>query len=261
MSSRSTTLVRRFSVTPSARLALVALLAGSVLTACSSKERAPDTTRGGSAGGGAPAPAPANAVAAAAPTIASLPGALTKPIDQYTGDEFYDFVQKLKWGGGVEKDRRCKGNPGCGGTNPSRRTKVRLDAVDGQDSLTTAPPANGVVAVRAINRGTLDEERYGFKADKKYEYYAIVLPGTGGNGTWRIEELDTTPGARKHTSFGTGTFTPCNHPYQPGRANRANFYTCAESPGAGSVQRSNLMAAAPTDPPMWMGCASGCCTI
>jgi len=115
--------------------------------------------------------------------------------------------------------------------------------------------------VRAINRGTLDEERYGFKADKKYEYYAILLPGTGANGSWRIEELDTTPGARKHSSFGTGSFEGCNHPFRPGRVNRANFYTCADSPGADSVQRSNLMMfSAPTDP-IWIDCAAGCCIL
>ena len=63
-------------------------------------------------------------------------------------------MQRLKWGGGVEKDRKCKGNAGCGGTNPSRRTLVRVDAVDGQDSISaTTVPANGVIAVRAINRG------------------------------------------------------------------------------------------------------------
>lgn len=262
MFSRSTTLVRQYSVNSTARLALVALLAGSALTACSSKERAPDTARA-SSGGGAPPPAPANSVAAAAPTVASLPGALTKPIDQYTGDEFYDFVQKLKFGGGVEKDRACKGDPGCGGTKPSKMTKVRVDAVDGQDSIsTTALPANGVVAVRASNKGTLAEERYGFKADKKYEYYAIVLPGAGANGSWRIEELDTTPGARKHTSFGTGTFEGCNHPFRPGRVNRANFYTCADSPsGTDSVQKSGLaMFAAPTDP-IWIDCQAGCCIL
>ena len=262
MFSRSTTLVRRYSVISTARLALVALLAGSALTACSSKERAPDTAAAGSAAGGAPAPAPANSVAAAAPTVASLPGALTKPIDQYTGDEFYDFVQKLKWGGGVEKDRKCKGNPGCGGTKPSQTTKVRVDAVDGQDSITTTTlPANGVVAVRAINRGSLDEDRYGFKADKRFEYYAIVLPGTGANGSWRIEELDTTPGARKHTSFGTGTFEGCDHPYRPGRVNRANFYTCANSPsGPDSAQKSNLVMFDASDP-IWIDCARGCCIL
>jgi hypothetical protein len=254
--------VRRNLVIPRARLALAARLAGSAVVACSSRERAPDSARAGAAAGGAPPPAPASSLAAAAPNVASLPGALTKPIDQYTGDEFYAFVQQLKWGGGVEKDRACKGNPGCGGTKPSQKTRVRVDAVDRQDSIaTTTLPANGVVAVRAINRGTLDEERYGFKADKKYEYDAIVLPGTGANGSWRIEELDTTPGARKHTSFGTGTFEGCNHPFRPGRVNRANFYTCADSPGADSVQRSNLtMFSAPTDP-IWIDCLAGCCIL
>jgi hypothetical protein len=243
------------------RFGLAALLACSALTACSSKERTPDSARAGSGAGGAPPPAPANSVAATALTVASLPGTLTKPIDQYTGDEFYDFVQKLKWGGGVEKDRPCKGNPGCGGTKPSQKTKVRVDAVDGQDSISAATvPANGVVAVRAINRGQLDEERYGFKADKKFEYYMVVLPGTGENGRWQFEELDTTPGARKHSSFGTGTFKPCNHPFRPGRVNRANFYTCAGSQTADSVQTSNLMMFVVPDP-IWLGCGRGCCVV
>jgi hypothetical protein len=257
MFPRTLTIVKRFSVTA----VLVALVAGSVLTACSSKERAPDTARAGSTAAGATPPAPANSVAATTPT-AVLPGTLTKPIDQYTGDEFYDFVQKLKWGGGVEKARKCKGDPACSGTKPSKETKVRVDAVDGQDSITTtALPANGVVAMRAINRGSLDEERYGFKADKKFEYYAIVSPGTGENGTWRVEELDTTPGARRHTSFGTGTFQPCNHPFRPGRVNRANFYTCEGSLAADSAQTSNLLMFAASSDPIWFDCARGCCIL
>ena len=118
---------------------------------------------------------------------------------------------------------------------------------------------DGVVSVRAINRGTLAEDRYGFKAEKKFEYYMIVLPGTGGSGRWQFEELDTTPGARKVTTFGAGTFKPCNHPYRPGRVNRANFYTCADSPSGDSVQTSNLkMFSKPTDP-IWVDCAAGCC--
>jgi hypothetical protein len=90
----------------------------------------------------------------------------------------------------------------------------------------------------------------------------IVLPGTAGNGTWRFEELDTTPGARRHTSVGTGTFRPCNHPYRPGRVNRANFYTCENSPIASdSVQRSNLMMFNPLTDPIWIDCAAGCCIV
>jgi hypothetical protein len=247
---------------PAARLGLAALLVSSTLSACTSKERAPDSARADSTAAGATPPAPANSLATTPSSTASLPGALTKPIEQYTGDEFYAFVQALKWGGGVEKDRKCKGDPSCDGTKPSKQTKVRVDAVDGQDSISaTTVPANGVVSVRAINRGALTEDRYGFKAEKKLEYYMIVLPGTGGSGRWQFEEVDTTPGARSHISVGTGTFTPCNHPYKAGRVNRANFYTCADSPSGDSVQRSNLMMfSKPTDP-IWIGCAAGCCIV
>lgn len=233
------------------RLGLATLLAGATLAACTSKERAPDSAR---------AATDSSAAAAPSPPRAPLPGQLTKPIDQYTGDEFYTFVQGLQWGGGAERDRKCKGNPQCDGTNPSQHTVVRVDAVNGQDSISaTTVPANGVVAARALNRGALDEERYGFKANRRLEYYMIVLPGNGGNGRWQFEELDTTPGARRHTSIGTGTFKPCNHPYRPGRVNRANFYTCANSPVVDSVQKSNLMLFDPPTDPVWIDCAAGCC--
>ena len=91
------------------------------------------------------------------------------------------------------------------------------------------------------------------------EYYLIVLPGNATNGTWRLEELDTTPGARRHVSVGSGTFTPCNHPFRPGRVNRANFFNCADSHMSDSVQRSGLRMFAPDKDPLWMNCAEGCC--
>lgn len=242
-------------------MSVVALVVAA-LAGCTAKESPRDSARADSASTGATPPAPANTLATAPPSTAALPGALTKPIDQYTGDEFYQFVQRLRWGGGVEKERACKGNPGCGGANPSRLTRVRVDAVDGQDSISAATvPANGVVAVRAVNRGELVEDRYGFKPQRNLEYYVIVLPGAGPNGTWRMEELDMTPGARRHTSFGEGTFRACNHPYRPGRVNRANFYTCEGSLTADSLQRSNLMLFAPSKDPVWIDCALGCCII
>ena len=244
----------------STRLGVVALVTAA-LAGCTAKEAPRDSARADSAAAGGASPTPANTLSGAPPSTA-LPGALTKPIDQYTGDEFYEFVQRLRWGGGVERERQCRGNPGCSGENPARLTRVRVDAVDGQDSISApAVPANGVVAVRAINRGDLVEDRYGFKPERNLEYYVIVLPGAGPNGTWRIEELDTTPGARRHTNFGTGTFRPCNHPYRPGRVNRANFFTCANSPAADTVQRSNLMMFAPPRDPVWIDCAAGCCII
>jgi len=250
--------VRRHIAVPLAACARVGIVVVALsIAACAPKDKAPDTARADS---GAGAPPPPNTLATIPPAAATLPGQLTKPIDQYSGDEFYELVQHLKWGGGADRERACKGDPGCGGEKPSKHTLVRVDAVDGQDSLSAlGVPTNGLVAIRALNKGSAVENRYGFKPEKKLEYYLIVLPGGKDAGTWRLEELDTTPGARKHSSAGTGTFKPCNHPFQPKRVNRANFYTCADSHMSDSVQKAGMVMFDPKSDPLWTSCAQGCC--
>ena len=54
--------------------------------------------KGSEKAAGKPESTAAAAPSAAAP--AQPPGTLTKPIDQYTGDEFYALTQQLKYGGG-----------------------------------------------------------------------------------------------------------------------------------------------------------------
>ncbi|MEO8561522.1 MAG: hypothetical protein ABI601_05575 [bacterium] len=234
---------RLIAVPRSAYVRVGIVLAALSLTACKPKDRGPDTAKSDTTA-----------------TAPKLPGQLAKPIDQYTGDEFYALVQGLTWGGGVQRPRACKGDPGCDGTTPSKSTTVQVDAVDGQDSLTAiGGPADGVVAIRAVNTGSLVEDRYGFKPGKNVQYYLIVLPGTDSAGTWRLEELDTTAGARRHSSAGTGTFRPCNHPFLPKRANRANFYTCPNSRMNDTSQKAGLLLFAPLKDPLWMDCAQGCC--
>jgi hypothetical protein len=191
-----------------------------------------------------------------------LPGALAKPVAEYSGDELYDFTHRLAFGGGAERDRKCKGHADCESSDlkKRKRSKVRVDAVNGQDALdVTAVPRNGVVAIMAKNNGDHDEALYGMRPDKKLEYYLIVLPGTGGDAKWQLEELDTTPKARRHTQVGSGVFKGCGHKWRPGRTNRANFYTCANSPSADSTQTSGLLLQDAGTDPMWMYCKLGCC--
>ena len=146
--------MRRLSiVAPSARVLLATLAAGVTLAACTPAERAPDSARAAADSNAAtpsPSASPAPSTAAAPGTIAAaapLPGALTKPIDQYTGDELYELVRRLQWGGGVERQRNCRGNAACQGAQPARRTPVRVDAVNGQDSVSAINvPTNGVLA-------------------------------------------------------------------------------------------------------------------
>lgn len=235
------------------RRAHVALVSAAALVAlaCSKSDAPPvDTAK----------PAATAATPGAAPNRKAMPGDLSKPIDAYTGDEFHDFVKKLSFGGGHERDRKCKNDPGCGGSKPTKHTKVLVDAVTTQDSIA---PSNthqfGVVYVRAINKGDAPEERYGMLPGKQYEYYMIITADSGGKGMqWRLEQLDTTPKARKHSRIGSGQFVSCNHAFVAGA--RADFKTCANAASAkDSTVRLGLALQAIDGDPIWASCAGGCC--
>ena len=190
-----------------------------------------------------------------------MPGTLTKSIDAYTGDEFYDLVKKLSFSGGQDRQRNCKNDQGCGGASPTKHTNVRVDAVTTQDSIDASSAGQyGTVYVRALNKGGAPEARYGMLPGSKYEYYMIITADSTGRGMrWRLEQLDTTPKARAHSSFGTGAFVPCNHKWAAGA--RADFKTCANAASAhDSVIRLGLALQAGGGDPIWAECAMGCCT-
>ena len=237
------------------RAAAIAL----VTTSCSSRERRQTDTN--AAGGGATAsanqaaPSPARLAQGGSPQ----PGALTKPLDQYSGDELYTLVHGLTFTGGVERQRRCR-EAGCAGAQPTQSVQVRIDAVDTQDSLSAQTMArNGVVAARATSRGQGTELMYGMRPGAGLEYYLIVAPAADAqSATWRLVELTTAGGGgqRSHRTLATGAFTECHHPFV--RGSRADFKTCAQ---AATVRPATFgRPFQDSDPPIWISCASGCCT-
>lgn len=209
--------------------------------------------------------ASANAPAAASRTTArQLSGALTKPLDSYTGDEFYAFVQGLSFTADSVKERKCKNDPACASSPKPKKIKVGVAAVVGQDSLSAGTtPQYGVVYIRATNKGDAEEARYSMKPGKYLEFYVVVLPDTGGTMKYRLEQLDTRAGSRQHVSIGTGPFTSCGHAWVAGA--KADFKTCANSAAAhaagDSVVRLGLMLQAGSDDPMWVSCSGGCCVL
>lgn len=202
------------------------------------------------------------AVAGPAPTAhgtrKALSGDLTKPLAQYTGDEFFALVRGLNYGSGADRQRRCRGNADCAG---GRRTSVRVDAVADADSLSPGNlPQYGVIAALAVNHGADVEDRYGMQPGGRFAYYLIVLPSAGGTARWALEELDVAGNNRAHRTVASGRFNQCNHPYVRGA--RADFKTCA---GAAGLIQASLVSFGSVrqgrdDEPLWIGCASGCCT-
>ena len=194
-----------------------------------------------------------------APTQKVMPGELTKPIESYTGDELYDFVKRLHFSGGAERERKCKNDPACDNAKAPKRTKVQVDAVATQDSISpSTTPKFGVVYIRAINKGDAEEARYSMKPGSNLEYYMIVLPDSTSKMKWQLEMLDTTPKARRHASIGSGQFQSCYHAWVAGA--RADFKTCANAAAKhDSVVKLGLALQGVADDPMWAACAGGCC--
>jgi hypothetical protein len=218
------------------------------ITACAKADRASTSDTNQSAG------TTAQPLAAQAK---QLPGELTKPISEYTGAELRALVKDLKFVGGQERERRCKGSTGCAGTNPATRTRVRVDAVDGVDSLgTTNVPRYGVIALRALVRGAAMEAMYNMRAGGRHEYYLIVLPNpNGGTPTWQLEQLERADSTLTHTAVATGVFQPCNHPFVRGA--RADFKSCEPSAKPASIGAVALQGG--FQDPLWVSCAFGCC--
>jgi hypothetical protein len=225
-----------------------------ITSACSSGERRPSDSS--AAAGSAAASASQAAPAAQLAQAQSLPGALAKPLEQYTGDELDAFVRGLRFTGGVERQRRCR-EAGCAGPQPAQSVQVRVDAVDAQDSISAqALPPNGVVVARATSRGQGTEQRYGMRPGPANSYYLVVLRvGQTATATWRLVELTTTGAQHAHRTVATGSFVECRHPFV--RGSRADFKTCAEAAVRPAAFGRFLQD---PDPPIWLSCASGCCT-
>lgn len=198
------------------------------------------------------------AMSGPAPARRALSGDLTKPLAQYTGDEFFTLVRGLRYGQGADRARRCRGNTGCA---QGQRVNVRVDAVADADSLSAGNVAPyGVIAARALNRGSGGEveNRYGMQSGGRHAYFLIVMPAGAGVATWTLEELDVQGNARSHRTVATGRFNACNHPYVRGA--RADFKTCDQAKLNEASILPSLFRQGIDDAPLWIACASGCCT-
>jgi len=230
-----------------------ALLLG-LLGACTGEKKAAATDTS--------ANATANASAASAAKISIAPppgepGALSKPLAQYSGDQLYALAHGLNFTGGVSAKRKCRGNPACNGSAPTMSTSLRVDAVSGEDSLSTALPGNGVIAARVLNRGQAADSMYSTQPGAQYEYYLIVYPTAANTATWSLEELASAAGQHSHHTVSTGVFKGCNHPFVHGA--RANFKTCAQAAAMHQTAFSAMVQNDISDPPIWVACAYGCC--
>lgn len=189
----------------------------------------------------------------------NYPGALTKPIDAYSGDEFYELTRGLRYVGSHERQRKCRNAAGCDASAGAKTTRVQLSAVATQDSVGVRDvPPFGVVYVRAINRGDAEEARYGLRPGATLRYYAIMQRDSTGGLGWRLEELETAV-PRRHSQVASGHVRSCGHPWTPGA--RADFRACDAPEQQDSVVTLPLVMKVATDDPIWTICDESCCQL
>src|ERR1039457_1812063 len=84
-------------------------------------------------------------------TRAATSGDLTKALDAYTGDEFFNLVRGLNYSGRSDRQRKCRGSAACAG---GQKINVHVEAVADADSLGTGNLGRfGVIAAHAVNHG------------------------------------------------------------------------------------------------------------
>lgn len=217
-----------------------------LLAACTKGDtRSTDSASGTAAAGAQPLVAQQRAAA---------PGDLTKPLDQYTGDELFALVSSLQYTGGVTRQRPCRNLPGCGGGNPTRNTQVNIEAIATEDSIGGGNVGPfGTIVARGRNIGGAPERLYGMQPGNRYQYFLVILPDTGGTNRWQIEQLEVVGNNRTHSPLVTGRVRGCNHPFVRGA--RTDFRTCEQPP----LIRPASFVQGPIDPPWWYACPVGCC--
>jgi hypothetical protein len=185
------------------------------------------------------------------------PGELTKPLADYTGEEFYQLTQGLQYAGANERTRRCRGQ-GCDGGSPARNTRLRVEGIVGEDSVDVANvPEFGVIVSRGRNLGGLPDAMYGMRPGNRYSYFLVILPPTaaGGAARWQIEQLDVAGTNRSHSPLTTGFALGCNHPFRRGPV--ADFRTCADT---SAIRPASTRLQGGRESPWWFNCDDGCCT-
>jgi hypothetical protein len=185
------------------------------------------------------------------------PGELTKPLADYSGDEFYQLTQTLQYAGANERTRRCRGQ-GCDTGNPPRSTRLVVEGIVGEDSVDVANvPQFGVIVSRGRNLGGLPDAMYGMRPGNRFSYFLVILPPTavGGAARWQIEQLDVAGTNRAHSPLTTGFARGCNHPFRRGPG--ADFRTCADTT---TVRPASMLLQGGGESPWWFNCDDGCCT-
>lgn len=212
-------------------------------------------------------------------------GDLPATLSSMSGQDLWDFVKNMKRGGGMTAGRPCQNFFSC--KLLGKKTNVEIVASQDarfQDALNAG--VNGTIVAIAENKGNYATVRYDFKpndANTRHVYAFVVYNKTATTGpTYVLTEITKADGVYSHTERPADTFTLCNHAKE-WDASTAAFQTCNGTMSRGTVSHSLVLMGmgdfglprlylksvallasllyAEDDPPGWITCGAGCCTM
>lgn len=206
------------------------------------------------------------------PTPGVFMGALTKPIEKYTGPELMSQLSKATWFG-WERNRRCHSTLNCGSVHRGRMYAQAIgDANVFPVNGTPAAGEFGVVIGRISNIGSHTDATTGLPGNQKNPdvYYYIVERSDQTAPTIKLarityEKDPTVADAEIELDTALAGIIPCKdtNVHVPRPRPLGDFSTCAMGSPPETVRESakvsRLMDAADATP--WFSCAEGCCTV
>ena len=194
-------------------------------------------------------------MAATAPPPTPLPGALDKPITDYTSVELRQFVAGLNPVPGPSQERCSVAPPGC-----DPKTRAQITVYDGQQGV---GPANangnnyGTIVMKMTNTGPASaptEFMFGLEAGN-FEYY-MVAKKKSSDMSWELYRVPTDDPNAEPTLTKSGDFAACpGHTQRPSA--KGEFSTCDKAPHTNNTP--GALRGGESDP-AWMTCSAGCCT-
>ncbi len=191
---------------------------------------------------------------------------LTKPVTDYTGDEFQTVVSALYFGGSAVDDVMTS-DTGMGAPQPPGDAELMIEAMSEANRVDLNDVGNfGTVVARLRNLGGGSDPTFGTTPGASHEYYVVVTPGTSSDtAAFTIVRLTRGPNPAIQPRGRTGIIAPCAVDEPAPSYSSARFGGCVHRGDVAEAERTSFFGVrtlwAQGRGSAWVSCSAGCCEL
>lgn len=192
---------------------------------------------------------------------------LTKPVTDYTGDQFQAVVSALYFGGSAVDDV-VDPDTGAAAPQPPGGAELMVEAMSEANQVNLNDVGNfGTVVARLRNLGGGSDPTFGTTPGASHEYYIIVTPGTRADtAAFTIVRLTRGPNPSIDPRGRTGIIAPCADDEAAPSYSSARFGGCTHRGATATAERPGFFGvgtlwAQEGRGSIWVSCSAGCCEL